>query len=496
VSRPSVSVVVPTVGRPSLHVVLRALASGAGPRPAPIIVVDDRRDGGPLPLTGQNLPEIVVARSGGRGPAAARNIGWRLARTDWVAFLDDDVVPDQDWPTALQRDLAGLPEDVVGSQGSVAVPLPADRRPTDWERSTAGLANARWITADMAYRRRTLCAHGGFDERFVRAYREDADLALRLLASGGRLVLGERRVQHPVRPAGWWVSVRAQRGNADDVLMTRLHGRDWRVRAGAPPGRRTRHLAMTTAGLAALLLAPWRTRSAAAGAAVWAAGSAEFFLARWLPGPRRLDETARMALTSLAIPPAASWHWLRGLLRHRNARPWQGTPDAVFLDRDGTLVVDVPYNGDPANVSPMPGAKEALDRLRAAGLRLGVITNQSGVGRGILTPEQVRAVNERVDELLGPFDTWQVCLHGPADGCECRKPAPGLVRQGCAELGVDPSRCVVIGDIGADIKAAYGAGAAAVLVPTPITRRDEVLAAPVRAPDLGAAVDLVLTGAP
>jgi len=80
--------------------------------------------------------------------------------------------------------------------------------------------------------------------------------------------------------------------------------------------------------------------------------------------------------------------------------------DAALLDRDGTLVEDVPYNGDPAAVRPLPGVREALHRLRAAGLRLAVVSNQSGVARGLLTIEQVRRVNARVEELLGPFDAW------------------------------------------------------------------------------------------
>jgi histidinol-phosphate phosphatase family protein len=254
---------------------------------------------------------------------------------------------------------------------------------------------------------------------------------------------------------------------------------------------------VTGAAAATLLLAAaGQRRAAAASAGAWAAGFAEFFAARWLPGPRTFDETVRMALTSVAIPPVACWHWVRGLVQHRSVAPWSGGPEAVLLDRDGTLVVDVPYNGDPAKVTPVPGAAAAVQRLRAAGLRVGVVTNQSGVGRGILTSEQVKAVNARIDELLGPFDTWQVCLHAPDDGCGCRKPAPGLVERGCAELGVDPGRCVVIGDIGADVNAAHRAGAIAVLVPTPKTRPDEVLAAPVRAPDLAAAVDLVLGRTP
>ena len=82
--------------------------------------------------------------------------------------------------------------------------------------------------------------------------------------------------------------------------------------------------------------------------------------------------------------------------------------DAVLFDRDGTLVVDVPYNGDPALVEPMPGARAALERLRAAGLRIGVVTNQSGLARGRFTADQLDAVNRRVEELLGPFDDWQI----------------------------------------------------------------------------------------
>ncbi|WP_238451695.1 HAD-IIIA family hydrolase, partial [Micromonospora sp. 4G55] len=101
----------------------------------------------------------------------------------------------------------------------------------------------------------------------------------------------------------------------------------------------------------------------------------------------------------------------------------------MLLDRDGTLVEDVPYNGDPEKVRPMPGARAALDRLRAAGLRLGVVTNQSGLAKGLFTAAQMRAVHARIETLLGPFDTWQVCPHDDGDDCACRKPAPGLVHR-------------------------------------------------------------------
>jgi HAD superfamily hydrolase (TIGR01662 family) len=489
------SVVVPTIGRPSLDVLLDALAAAPGPRPAELILVDDRPDGPPLRPGRAGLPPVRVVRTGGGGPARARNLGWRTARTEWIAFLDDDVVPDPDWYERLEEDLADLAPDVAGSQGRVRVPLPADRRPTDWERGTAGLATSSWITADLAYRRAALAAVGGFDERFARAFREDSDLALRIMDTGARLVRGQRWITHPVRPVDRWVSVRVQAGNADDVLMRRLHGPDWRRRADAALGRRPQHVAGTAAALAAVGLAVARKpRAAAAAATAWLAGTVEFAWRRIEPGPRDRAEVTTMAVTSALIPPLATWHWLRGVVQHRRVTPWRGLPELVLFDRDGTLVHDFPYNGDPDWVRPVDGAKEALDRLRARGVRVGVVSNQSGVARGIITAEQVDACMDRLAELLGPFDTVQVCPHGPDDGCACRKPAPGMVKAACAELDVDPSRCVVVGDIGADVEAAAAAGAVGIMVPTPVTRRPEVEAAPRRAPTLSQAVDDVLAG--
>lgn len=232
----------------------------------------------------------------------------------------------------------------------------------------------------------------------------------------------------------------------------------------------------------------------------WAAGTAELSWARIAPGPRTADEVGTMLATSAVLPWAALWHLAAGRLtrwwRLRRAGPRPGAvPRAVLFDRDGTLVEDEPYNGDPSAVRLRPGARQAVDRLRAAGVRVGVVTNQSGVARGLVTEDDVRAVNRRVEELLGPMDTWEMCVHAPADRCTCRKPRPGMVRQAAATLGVVPGECAVVGDIGADVRAARAAGARAVLVPTPVTRRAEVRAAPQVAIDLVAAIDLLLGGA-
>jgi histidinol-phosphate phosphatase family protein len=496
--------VVPTTARPTLRRLLAALDAARGLPPRALILVDDRprpdlaglRATVPVGLSAR----VEVLASGGRGPAAARNVGWRAARAGWVCFLDDDVVPPADWRERLQDDLRPLGPEVAASQGRLRVPLTAGRRPTDWERNVAGLERARWATADMAFRRSALAAVGGFDERFPRAYREDADLALRLRAARYTLVAGTREVLHPVLPAGRWVSVRKQAGNADDALMAALHGRGWRGRADAPEGRLRLHALTTALGAGALAAAALRRpRAAAALAAGWLGATGQFAVARIAGGPRTADEVATMLITSALIPPAATTHRAVGEIRARRLaadgarapRP-VAPPAAVLLDRDGTLVVDVPYNGDPDRVRPMPGARHALDRLRAAGVRLAVVSNQSGIARGILTEAEVAAVNDRVEELLGPLGPWCVCPHGPDDGCACRKPAPGLLLEAAARLGVAPERCAVVGDIGADVEAARAVGARGVLVPTPRTRREEVAAAPERADDLVGAVDLLL----
>ena len=314
-------IVIPTIGRSSLHELLASLASLIVPTRGRILMVDDRIDGAAPLAHAQRWwsddDPVEILRSDGRGPAAARNVGWRAATAAWVVFLDDDVrVPDW-WSIALERDLRGMPTDVAGSQGQIRVPFPRDRRPTDWERNVAGLEHARWATADMAYRRTVLERVGGFDERFPRAYREDADLALRALETG-RIVQGSRVIQHPVRPADRWVSVRLQRGNEDDALMSVLHGRGWREAAGALPGRRRRHAAVVGLAIfaAAAALAGWWRVSLAFGAA-WAAVTAELTWARIAPGPRSRSEVSTMVVTSVVIPWVAIVHWVRGAIRAR-----------------------------------------------------------------------------------------------------------------------------------------------------------------------------------
>lgn len=168
------TIVIPTLGQPTLRVLLDALAGQTVPLHRPVIVADDRPDGDDL-VVGDRSIDVEVVRTGGGGPARARNIGWRHTRTPWVSFLDDGVVPHSAWYRDLIADLRLLedyPEqEIAGSQGR--------------------------ITADMSYLRDRIAAVGGFDERFQRASSTDADLAMRLGADRGRIVAGSRRVTHP-----------------------------------------------------------------------------------------------------------------------------------------------------------------------------------------------------------------------------------------------------------------------------------------------------------
>ena len=149
-------------------------------------------------------------------------------------------------------------------------------------------------------------------------------------------------------------------------------------------------------------------------------------------------------------------------------------PCGVIFDRDGTIVFDVPYNGDPQAVRPVPGMREALDRLRAAGIPVAVVSNQSGVARGMITAEQVDRVNRRIEDLLGPFAAWLYCPHGPGDGCDCRKPKPKMIVDAAKMMGVDPACCVVIGDKPSDIEAAQNAGALSMFVDGPYGAIDAI----------------------
>ena len=150
-------------------------------------------------------------------------------------------------------------------------------------------------------------------------------------------------------------------------------------------------------------------------------------------------------------------------------------PRAVFLDKDGTLVEDVPYNVDPARIRLAPGAREGLTALADAGYRLFVVSNQSGVARGMFGEEALGPVWAKLAELLGGFgvklDGAYYCPHYPggsvpefARDCDCRKPAPGMLLRAAREHGLDLAESWLVGDILHDVEAGRRAGCRTVLL--------------------------------
>jgi D-glycero-D-manno-heptose 1,7-bisphosphate phosphatase len=148
----------------------------------------------------------------------------------------------------------------------------------------------------------------------------------------------------------------------------------------------------------------------------------------------------------------------------------------VFLDKDGTLIDDLPYNVDPRRVRFAPGAREAVRLLGEAGYRLVVATNQAGVARGYFTESELLEVERHLEReiaaLGGRLDAFYFCPHLPAPegineyalDCECRKPQPGMIRRAVDELGVDPARAWFVGDTWMDVLAGRRGGCRTIMV--------------------------------
>jgi D-glycero-D-manno-heptose 1,7-bisphosphate phosphatase len=141
---------------------------------------------------------------------------------------------------------------------------------------------------------------------------------------------------------------------------------------------------------------------------------------------------------------------------------------AVFFDRDGTLMEEVHYCNDPAKVRVYPGVPEALGRLKGAGFGVFLITNQSGVGRGLITEEQYRAVHAEFLRQVGPglIDGSYYCPDVPGVPSACRKPEPGMVLQAASEHGIELAESFFVGDKEADVECGRRAGTRTILVRT------------------------------
>ena len=323
----AVSVVVPTFRRPALltRCVERLLAQRVQADEFEVIVVDDGHDDATREAVdalraGTAVQLIYLRPAQGRGPAVARNAGWRAARAPVIAFTDDDTLPEPDW---LRHGLGALARQPrwSGLCGRVVVPLapPWPRRPTDHELMTLGLETAEFVTANAFVRRSALERVDGFDERFTRAWREDSDLQFRLLRDVGPVGRADDAVvQHPARPERWGVCLRQQRNSFFEALLYKKHPALYRARIDAEPP--WRYYAIVLCSAFALLLVPagWPKAAGAAGAiALLLVGGLAW---------QRLRATSRapahvweMLVTSALIPFLSIYWRLRGAWRFRVA---------------------------------------------------------------------------------------------------------------------------------------------------------------------------------
>lgn len=152
---------------------------------------------------------------------------------------------------------------------------------------------------------------------------------------------------------------------------------------------------------------------------------------------------------------------------------------AAFLDRDGTIIRDTVYIRDPKDVELLPGAAEAIKRLNEASVAVVVVTNQSGIGRGLLSPDEYEAVRARIDATLAPYgariDATYMCPHHPdaPGGCDCRKPGLGMYRRAIADYGLEARRSLFVGDRWRDVAPSTSLGGFAILLDTSSTPDEE-----------------------
>jgi GT2 family glycosyltransferase len=325
-----ISVVIATYKRPSL---LYRCLSALGRQNFPseyfeVIVVSD----GPDPHTAWLLEsDIPIAHNfchcaldKRQGPATARNAGWLLARGELIVFTDDDCLPAKDWLLTYYSAWQGYRElrpktlswgACVAFRGSVTVPRPD--RPTDYEKNTAGLETAGFVTANCAVTKRALLRVKGFDESFTMAWREDSDLEFRLLEHNiPILFIPQARVLHPVRPAPWGVSLKEQKKSRFNALLYKKHPFLFRRRIYRHPFFNY-YVIVSVAVLALVFLLAGQWGGALAGGLVWLLLTLNFARQRLTGTSRSPNHILEMIVTSMIIPFLSIFWTLYGSIRYK-----------------------------------------------------------------------------------------------------------------------------------------------------------------------------------
>lgn len=334
-----ISVVVPTFKRPDLlHQCLSALTTqDLDPSEYEIIVVDDAASEVTRQQVEQwnecmhrgkceNYPVLTIRYivvTGSHGPSVARNVGWRAARGEIIAFTDDDCLPTPGW---LRAGLSAFSDEVVGATGKLVMPLA--HIPTDYERNATWLEKSEFVTANCFYRRDMLERVGGFDERFTAAWREDTDLFFTLrqyvekngcsnLELLSAFVYVPRAVViHPVRPAPWGISIWQQRKSMFNALLYKKHPVAYRERIqSAPPWHYYCILGALLVAIGSALAGFWLFALGAFTA--WMFMTGRFCLLRLQGTSHAPMHVMEMTVTSIVIPLLSIFWRIVGAIRFR-----------------------------------------------------------------------------------------------------------------------------------------------------------------------------------
>lgn len=325
-----VSVVVPTFRRPPLllrclealfrqNLPLNGNATSDSPAFFEILVVDDGNDAATKHAVETSTPPAHVrlrylGQPTRRGPAAARNRGWQAAKADYIAFTDDDCLPEPDW---LYHGVMTLRTGAQVVTGQLRVPL-ADR-PTDHERTAAFLETAEFVTANCFCRRSALARVGGLAEDFDIAWREDSDLQFKFLRAGIPITKEPAAViLHPVRAAPWWASLKDERKNRYDALLYKRHPRLFRERIPAYKSLVTQYYLTVMSFLALLvgLLAGIKWLILGAGV-VWLSLGLLLIVKRLRGTSTSWAHIGQVVLTSLLTPFLSVYWRLYGAWKYR-----------------------------------------------------------------------------------------------------------------------------------------------------------------------------------
>jgi glycosyltransferase involved in cell wall biosynthesis len=249
-----------------------------------------------------------------RGPAAARNFGWRNARGKLIVFVDDDCLADERLAETYWRAFEKEDEGCVAFTGEIRVPVSA--KPTDYENNVSLLQTAEFVTANCACSKKCLEKINGFDEAFETAWREDSDLYFRFLKESIPVKhVDEARVTHPVRRVPWGISLKEQQKSQYDALLYKKHPVLFRSRIFKQAN--WRYYGIILAAIVTFIGISLQNNLALLSGIIWLLLTLSFFVKRLHNTSRSMRHIGEMAVTSMIIPFLSVYWTIYGSIRYR-----------------------------------------------------------------------------------------------------------------------------------------------------------------------------------